>query len=85
MFPENKWELRRDLTGVVFRTASNHDPPFVETINIEKDNVYSSPLPRGYFVENDSSTLTRIFLGPSLYGDIWSLLQNTFNFTYSMV
>ena len=34
---------------------------------------------------DDSSSFAPIFIGPSFYGDIWSQLQQTLNFSYHMV
>ena len=81
MIPRDRWHLRRDLTGVVFRTAANEDPPFVKTISDSGDDTMHPP---GY-VRSSSESLKKIFLGPSLYGDIWSSLQSITNFSYSMV
>ena len=82
LVPRQKWELRRDLSGIVFRTAANDDPPFVKTI-VDGDQSISEH-PRGY-VQNKDDSLEGIFLGPSLYGDIWSSLQRITNFSFSMV
>ena len=78
-FPQ--WELRKDLTGIEFRTASNHDPPFVTTIDANAHDIFTPP----GFLHQNNSNFHNIFLGPSLYGDIWSLLQKITNFSYSMV
>ena len=82
LVPRQKWELRKNLSGIVFRTASNNDPPFVNTIVVQNQAI-SEP-PRGYILNEDDS-FERIFLGPSLYGDIWSSLQSITNFSFSMV
>ena len=34
---------------------------------------------------DDMSPVAQVYLGPSLIGDIWGLLQQTLNFSYSMV
>ena len=40
----DKWELRKDLGGVMFRASSAHDPPYVAVVrDMDLDN-----LPRGY-------------------------------------
>ena len=75
-----KWEMRRDLSDVHFKTASNHDPPFVSVEAAE----HSRTLPYKYIVSPNISGIP-IYLGPSLYGDIWLALQRITNFSYSMV
>ena len=80
MLLSKKWELRKDLTDVLFTTASNHDPPFVSLELAE-----SSPgLPYKYQLTSAGSGIP-VYLGPSLYGDIWAALQRITNFSYSMV
>ena len=80
MLLSKKWELRKDLTDVLFTTASNHDPPFV-SLEFAK----SSPgLPYKYQLNSPESGIP-VYLGPSLYGDIWAALQKITNFSYSMV
>ena len=44
IFPIEKWDMRKDLTGVFFRTSSANDPPFVVTV---RDLDLASP-PPGY-------------------------------------
>ena len=80
MLLSKKWEIRKDLTDVHFKTASNHDPPFVSLELAES----SQGLPYKYQLTSDGSG-TPVFLGPSLYGDIWEALQRITNFSYSMV
>lgn len=79
--PQNRWERRSDLTGVVFRTAANEDPPFVKTVNLAED--FESPK-NGHLKDNRKG-LKNIHLGPSLYGDLWESLQKLMKFNYSMV
>ena len=80
MILSKKWELRKDLTDVEFKTASTHDPPFVSLEMAETPQ----GLPYKYKVSPDSAG-TPVYLGPSLYGDIWVALQRITNFSYSMV
>ena len=82
IYPLNKVELRSDLSGIVFKTASNHDPPFVRTIDV--NSVEDVKSRSGYILEKQDN-LQNIILGPSLYGDIWESLQRKTNFSYSMV
>ena len=79
--PQNRWERRSDLTGVVFRTAANEDPPFVKTVKLGQN--FKSPK-IGQLIDNRAG-LENIHLGPSLYGDIWDSLQKLLNFNYTMV
>ena len=78
---QNRWERRSDLTGVVFRTAANEDPPFVKTVRLSQN--FKSPK-SGQLIDNRAG-LENIHLGPSLYGDIWDSLQMLMNFNYTMV
>ena len=80
MILSQKWELRKDLTDVQFKTASTHDPPFVSLELAET----SLDFPYKYWLDSDSSG-SPVYLGPSLYGDIWAALQRITNFSYSMV
>ena len=85
-----KWELRRDLSDVLFRVATEHDPPYASTSKI---HALSLPLrfrgedklrlPKGYLGTNDSFS-KYISLG-MFYGEIWESLQYTTNFSYWMV
>ena len=43
IFPIEKWDMRKDLTGVFFKTSSANDPPFVVTLDMD----LASP-PPGY-------------------------------------
>ena len=79
--PQNRWERRSDLTGVVFRSAANEDPPFVKTVKLGED--FESPK-TGHLKDNRNG-LENIHLGPSLYGDLWESLQKLMKFNYSMV
>ena len=72
-----KWELRRDLTGVYFTTSTAHDPPYVDVRDVDINN-----LPPGYKLDIKSSP---VYIGPSLYGDIWLNLQQSLNFSYNMI
>ena len=80
MLLSKKWELRKDLTDVQFKTASTHDPPFVSLEMAET----APSFPYKYSLSSDSSSIP-VYLGPSLYGDIWAALQRITNFSYSMV
>lgn len=77
IFTTEKWELRRDLTGVYFTTSTANDPPYVVVRDVDLNNP-----PPGYQIDIRSSP---VYIGPSLYGDIWSNLQQTLNFSYNMV
>ena len=79
--PQNRLEKRSDLSGVIFRTAANNDPPFVRTVNLEEG--VSSPM-EGH-LQDTRIGLDNIHLGPSLYGDLWESLQKLMNFNYTMV
>ena len=80
--PQNRLEKRSDLSGVVFRTAANNDPPFVKTVKL-KELFFSSPM-AGH-LQDTRIGLENIHLGPSLYGDLWESLQKLMNFNYTMV
>ena len=41
----DKWEVRRDLTGIVLTASSAHDPPYVDIGEVDPLN-----LPPGYKV-----------------------------------
>ena len=49
MFPMDKWELRKDMTGILFTTATAHEPPYVVKIDVDIENI--DQLPRGYEVQ----------------------------------
>ena len=73
---KEKWERRRDLSAVIFRLATDHDPPYSSTSKVKRNM-----LPKGYiWVEN----LELIELG-MFYGEIWNSLQCLTNFSYWMV
>ena len=42
----DKWELRKDLTGVTFRTSTAHEPPYVDVVFVAEKN--NNNLPTGY-------------------------------------
>ena len=46
----DRWELRRDLTGLTFTTATAHEPPYVDSREINMDILESYNFPRGYQV-----------------------------------
>ena len=84
ILPQNRLEKRSDLSGVVFRTAANNDPPFVRTVNVKLGELdFSSPV-AGH-LQDTRIGLENIHLGSSLYGDLWESLQKLLNFNYTMV
>ena len=75
MFHLNKWERRRDLSGVIIRAATKADPPYVSSHIIVKEN-----LPPGYiWLDQLAGQLVGIGM---FYGEIWKSLQYTTNFSY---
>ena len=51
----NKWEVRRDLTGVVFTTSTAHEPPYVDVSHINNNkNVLPTGYQAGYYDNNVS-------------------------------
>ena len=42
--------MRRDLSALTFTTATAHEPPYVDSRNIEMDELESYNFPRGYRV-----------------------------------
>ena len=87
--------LRSDLTGIHFELVTEEGQPFTKVEVAEKDK-----LPPGYKVKlinphscqstklfqwKENSTLELVMFGPCLLGDILTVLQQTLNFTYSMV
>ena len=42
----DKWELRKDLTGVTFRASTAHEPPYVDVVFVAENN--NNNLPTGY-------------------------------------
>ena len=99
ILPIDKWEMRKDLTGVFLKTATATEPPYV--INEEATLSNKENWPRGYIVSHESSYSKSLsllhyqfendsvarpyYMTQSFYGDIWSSLQQTLNFSYSMV
>ena len=74
--PEDKLELRTDLTGVVLRGTSETEPPFSQT------EPAGQMLPRGQvWREGDHRQVTV----HQFYGDVWKGLQEATNFSFSMV
>ena len=75
------------MTKCFNRTAANEDPPFVKTVRVSEDFT-SSPavpaVPAGHLRDNRQG-LDNIYLGPSLYGDLWVALQRLMNFNFTMV
>ena len=63
------------------RTAANEDPPFVKTVRVSED---FTSVPAGQMRDNRHG-LDNIYLGPSLYGDLWVALQRLMNFNFTMV
>ena len=73
-----KWERRRDLSDVIFRVASEQDPPYTSTSKVQKGN-----LPKGYLWIDDS--IDELIEIGMFYGEIWLSLQYMTNFSYWMV
>ena len=73
-----KWERRRDLSEVLFKVSTEHDPPYAATSKVK-----AKILPKGYILAKDTSN-KYIKLG-MFYGEIWESLQQTTNFSYWMV
>ena len=42
----DKWELRKDLTGVMFQASTAHEPPYVDVVFISEKN--NNNFPPGY-------------------------------------
>ena len=49
----DRWELRRDLSDLTFTTATAHEPPYVDSRDINMDILESYNFPRGYRVCTD--------------------------------
>ena len=73
----DKWSIRSDLTGVHFETGTIAQAPYVNVGDVD-----IRQLPPGY---KWKSGVNNKYLTPSLYGDMWTALQESMNFTYSMV
>ena len=78
VFPADKWELRRDLSGVHFDATTAEEIPYLSVHPVKKD-----VLPPGYAWKDDNQH-ELVNVG-GYYGDIWASLQQTTNFSYSMV
>ena len=39
----DKWELRKDLTGVMFQASTAHEPPYVDVVFVRENNDYFPP------------------------------------------
>ena len=72
-----KWERRRDLSNVLLRATTEHDPPYAS-----RSETSLQDLPRGLLIKNDSVKYVRLGM---FYGEIWESLQYTTNFSYWMV
>ena len=48
ILPIEKWELRKDLTGITFSTATAHEPPYVDSNKLNQMTVKNTPF--GYVV-----------------------------------
>ena len=72
-----KWERRRDLSNVILRATTEHDPPYASTSKINPQD-----LPAGFLIKN--VTAKHVQLG-MFYGEIWESLQYTTNFSFLMV
>ena len=75
--PVDKMELRQDLTGVYFKTSTVHEQPMVNAKPIDFES-----LPPGYIL--GGKVQQPVFIDQSFYGDVWSYLQRTLNFSYDM-
>ena len=75
--PEDKLELRTDLTGVVLRGTSETEPPFSQTEPAEP-----TLLPRGQVWREGEHRQITVH---QFYGDVWKGLQEATNFSFSMV
>lgn len=90
--PQDKLELRSDLTGVVLRATSETEPPFSQTrpagggLTWRCSNVTQSldrlRLPRGQVWRHGSFRQVTVH---QFYGDVWRVLQEATNFSFSMV
>ena len=74
--PEDKLELRTDLTGVVLRATSETEPPFSQT------EPAGRILPRGQVWREGEARQVTV---SQFYGDVWKGLQEATNFSFSMV
>ena len=74
--PEDKLELRTDLTGVVLRATSETEPPFSQT------EPAGQILPRGQVWREGEARQVPV---SQFYGDVWKGLQEATNFSFSMV
>ena len=74
--PEDKLELRTDLTGVVLRGTSETEPPFSQTEPAGRS------LPRGQVRRQGDHREVTVH---QFYGDVWKGLQEATNFSFSMV
>ena len=39
----DKWELRKDLTGVMFEASTAHEPPYVDVVFVRENNNHFPP------------------------------------------
>ena len=39
----DKWELRKDLTGVMFQASTAHEPPYVDVVFVRENNNHFPP------------------------------------------
>ena len=39
----DKWELRKDLTGVMFQASTAHEPPYVDVVFVRENKDYFPP------------------------------------------
>ena len=46
MLAADKWELRKDLTGVMFEASTAHEPPYVDVVFVTENN--NNYFPPGY-------------------------------------
>ena len=74
-----RMEFRKDLGEVVIEAVTENNPPFTRLSAANPNN-----LPAGYRWQEDSKS-PQVVLSSSFYGDLWNVLQQTLNFTYTLV
>ena len=77
--PRTRLERRSDLTGVVLRGTSEAESPFILTPGAERPEDLSSGQ---VWREGPGWAQVRV---EEFCGEIWSVLQETTNFSFSMV
>ena len=77
--PRGRLERRTDLTGVLLRGTSEAESPFILTPPAERPEELS---PGQVWREGQDLAQVRV---EEFCGDIWTVLQETTNFSFSMV